>query len=357
MMSKLSKLVLPALFLLTIGLFGAKIIKEARAAPLGGGTITLSDSRPSTAGVGYTASFDNVTTTSTVKCVKLVFGTAVGNTAPPTGIGTTGVAVAASSNFVTGISGWTLDDNTNGVVKIYDATGGTPSSSTDRLVNLDGVYNGSTADTSYVLLLYSYGNQDCESSLVDSGTASFIWTTGQSVSMTVDPSLSFALSSVAVGQSVNGAAVSAATTTSTIPLGTVTSSANAVAAHTLTVSTNASGGYTVYTHFSQTLTNGSSDTITDHTGTNDSPTSFPVAGNEAFGYTTEDTSLNVTGDGADRFGANEYAGFATSNEEVAYSGGPVSNEATKVGYQVGIAGNTEAGTYTTTVIYTATPTY
>lgn len=151
-----------------------------------------------------------------------------------------------------------------------------------------------------------------------------------------------------------------ASTDGTIPFGTVTTSANGVAAHDLTLTTNAGSGYTVYTRYTQAPTNGV-DSINDlATYTNLTPGNFSAAGTEAFGYTTNDTTLSTAGYGANRFTtpASQFAAFTTSNAEVAYSTAAVTSEVTRVGYQVGIAGITPAGTYAnSTVIFTATPAY
>ena len=129
-----------------------------------------------------------------------------------------------------------------------------------------------------------------------------------------------------------------------------------IGSQTLTVSTNASNGYTVYTRYTAKPTSGS-NTIADQTGTNAAPTAFPAPGTAAFGYTTNASALG-TGT-ANRFTItpNVWAAFTTSNNEVAFSSAPVSSQATCVGYQVGIAGTTPAGTYTNTVIFTATPVF
>lgn len=179
-------------------------------------------------------------------------------------------------------------------------------------------------------------------------------TSDQAVSLTVDPSISFSIVSVGSSQTVNGATTTVASTATTIPLGTVSSSANAIAAHDLTVATNAGSGYTIYAKYTAVPTSGS-NTIEDHTGTNASPTAFSAAGTEAFGYTTDDVTLG-TGT-ANRFISNKWAEFTTSDLEVAYNAAAVSSQTTRVGYQVGVAETTEAGSYMTTVTLTVTPIY
>ncbi|NTV31325.1 hypothetical protein HGA91_05115 [candidate division WWE3 bacterium] len=334
------------------------LVKPALAASLTSGSVALSDSRINQTTVSYTITFSNVTT-SPIKCIKAQFSDAATGGSKPTGLTISSATFSGTSTYVPTPASWAIsNNNTSGVSSITYATGETPAAASSRTVVLAGITNGSTAETGYYLQFSTYNNVDCSTSPVDSAVIMFIYTNGQAVSLTVDPSLSFTVTSRSSSTSVNGATTNITTTSTTVPFGVVTSSTNAIAAQRLTVSTNAAGGYTVFTRYSGALTNASLQTITDHTGTNAAPTAFSAAGTESFGYTTADSSLG-TGT-ADRFtssGGNKWAAFTTSNAEVAYNNSPASAQTTDVGYQVGIAGGTEAGVYTTTVIYTATPTY
>ena len=277
----------------------------------------------------------------------------------PTGMVTSGVTLSGTSTYMPTPGSWTASSATPGTVKVTFATGETPAGASARTLVLGGITNGSTAETGYFVQFSTYNNIDCVSSPIDTGVTTFIYTTGQAVSLTVDPALAFTIDALAGSQVVNGVTTTVASTDGTIPFGTVTSSANSIAAHNLTVTTNAGSGYTVYTRYTQAPTNGS-HSITDWTGTNASPSTFSAAGTEAFGYTTNDATLSVTGDGTDRFTnpASQFAAFTTSNAEVARSTAAVTSEITKVAYQVGISGTTPAGTYNnSTVIFTATPAY
>jgi len=318
------------------------------AAALTGGSLTLSDSQPSASSVSYTIDFDNVTLSS-IKCIKVVLSDAATGGSAPTGINTASVTYnAANSDYIPDVETWTAAELATGSFKITNATGETPGSATGATVQVTGITNGSTVDTAYYAQFSTYDNVDCSTSPVDSGVVTFIYTTGQAVSLTVDPSISFSISSVASAQTVNGATVTVTSSSSTIPLGTVTSSANAIAAHDLAVTTNAGSGYSVSTRYSDKPTSGSND-IDDHTGDHTTPTTMS-AGTEAFGYTTEDTTYS-------QFQSNKYAAFTTSNAAIANNTVAVNNETTRVGYQVGVGGTTPAGTYTTTVILTCTPSY
>lgn len=326
------------------------------AASLTGGKVSLSDSRPSGTSVSYDIEFDNVTTSAT-RCLKVEFDTAAdGSGGKPTGLDITSAALSGSSDYIPTPASWSVsNNNTTGISSITLAGGETPAGATDRNVILTGITNGSTAETGYYVLFSTYNNTDCTSSALDSGTATFIYVTGQAVSLTVDPTISFNVAAVNSGQTVNGATTTVTTTDGTIPFGTVTSGALSIAAHDATVTTNAGSGYTVYIRYTGAPSSGA-NSIDDHTGTNAAPTAMS-AGTEAFGYTTNDSSL--AGASA-RFTDSppEYAAFTTSNAEVAYNGAAASSQTTRLGYAVGISGTTPAGTYgSSTVIITATPAY
>jgi len=272
----------------------------------------------------------------------------------PTGMVTSGVSLTGTSTYMPTPASWTAASATPGTVKITYATGEIPASSSGRTIVLGGITNGSTAETGYFVQFSTYGNVDCSTSPLDTGVTTFIYTTGQAVSLTVDPTMAFTIDLLAGSQAVNGVTTTVASTDGTIPFGTVTASANSIAAHSLTVTTNAGSGYSVYTRYSQAPTNGTHP-ITDWTGTNAAPTTFSAAGTEAFGYTTSSTSLSGT---AGRFASSKFAAFTTTNAEVAHSTAAVTSDNTKVAYQVGISGTTPAGTYnSSTVIFTATPAY
>ena len=129
---------------------------------------------------------------------------------------------------------------------------------------------------------------------------------------------------------------------------------------TLTTTTNAYNGYTVYGRVSQALTTSDGNTIANYTSPNNAPTAWSGTG---FGYTTSDTNLSGTG-GANRFtNGTHYAGFGTTSpgDPVADNTGPVTNsqinDSTTVSYRVTATNTTPAGTYTNTIIYTIVPSY
>lgn len=341
----LSILVLPVLVFASLG-------QRAAAATLTSASLQLSDSRPDEQNIDYDFTASNITSTA-INCIKVVFATTASGTTAPDDIDTTGAALDNTSDFIPTPSGWTADASTNGTILLTNNSGETPGSSSGSLF-FTGIDNGSVSGTTYFMRLNTYANTDCSSSPIDDALLTFVYTAGQNVSMMIDPTLSFTVSAVSASQSVNGATTTAMSTSTTIPFSTVTSSANAVVAQDLTISTNAPHGYSVALRYSGAPTNGTTQ-IPDHSGSNASPSSFSAAGTEAFGYTTNDATL---GSGtAARFISNKWAAATTSDEEVAYSGTAVSNQTTRVGYQAGVSGSTAAGTYITTIIYTATAVY
>ncbi len=355
-MKKFARILVTLLVVFAFPLYA--FVAETSAATLTNASVSLSDSRPSTASVTYTLAFQNVTAAN-VKCIQVQFSDAATAGSKPTGM-TLGAVTISSSTYIAGSTGWTpsITDAT-GLMKFTDVTGA--SASNGNIVFSASITNGSVASTTYYARFNSYDNVDCASTPRDDITMAFIYTTGVTVSATVDPTLTFSLGNVGSAQSVNSATTNVATVSATaVTFGSVTASTNKIAAHDLIVSTNAVTGYTVYTKYTAALTSGG-NTITDHTGTNAAPTAFPSPGTEAFGYTTEDGTLG-TGT-AGRFtatGGNKWAAYTssfTTSNEVAYSATAVATQTTRVGYQVGVTATTEPGTYTTTVVYSAVPKY
>lgn len=315
-------------------------------------SLTFSDARAAQTGVTYTVTTSSVQSTN-IKCIKAIYATTSTGTTLPSGMSTTGATVSASSTLInSSTSGWTLDASTNGTLTYTNTTGVTPSTTTGATFITSGVTNATAAGTTYFLRFATYNDTGC-SGAVDSVTVAYTYTTGQAVSISVDPSLSFTVNTVAGSQTVNGATTTAASTSSTIPLGTVTSSSNAIVAQDTVVTTNAGSGYTTYIRYLAAPSNGSHPFV-DASGSNASPATFSAAGTEAFGYTTASTSLSGT---ATRFSSGKWAAFTTTAAEVARNTAAVSNDTTRIGFQAGVSGTTPAGSYTGTVVYSVAPLY
>ena len=322
----------------------------ASVAALSSSSMTLSDPRPSETGVTYTFDSDGWDTGTTLECVRVAFTVnADGTGGVPAGMTTTGASLNASSTAVTAAS-WTEDFAANGILDIIDGTEAILASPSNLV--FDTITNPNTDDTFYATVS-TYTSNDCSTGPVDSGVVAFATKDGTPVSVTIDPTLTFTCTGLGTGQSINGETTTHVSTGGSIDyLNDVTASTSGVSAHDLGVTSNASGGYVVYVRHSGDLSSGT-DTITTHTGTNAAPSTMS-AGTEGWGYTTNDATLS--GGTANRFtsSTNLFAGFQTSNEVVMVDSG---TQTTRVGHQVDVAATTEAGTYTTDIIYTVVATF
>jgi hypothetical protein len=330
------------------------------AATLSSARLTVGDPRPNALSSNYTFTASGVTTGApgTIKCIKEMFTDTSGGVGVPTGMSTNGGGVTfdtAGSNYMPTPGSWTLAKPANGTLQLTNAAGEIPASATSRTVSINGITNSSLADTKFFLKFQTFNNTDCATSPVDNVTVLFILTNGSTLSLTVDPTLTFTVNAVGAAQNCNGATSTAASTATTIPFGTVSTAANAVVCQDLQASTNAANGYTIYARYTGAPTNALSQTIAGTSGTNAAPAAFPGAGTEAYGYTTNDATLG-TGT-AGRFISNLWGAMTTTNAEVAYEAAGVTSTTYRIGHQVGVGLTTRPGTYTTTIIYTCTPIY
>lgn len=325
--------------------------------------VTISDSRAGNASTTYDFAF-TTTVTSSIKQLDVVFcTTASGSCSTPTGILTTG-ATRASDNIAG--TGRTDTFTGNGTLSTVITTPSTQSTQAVT-VSYTGITNPTTTDSTFFARVTTYS--DTGSTVIDSASVAFAILTTTSIAVTASVASTFTFSVAAVTSgSVNGATIDVSgSTANSIPFGTLASTTPKIAAHDLTVTTNAANGYTVTVKATADppLVDGSNN-IDAFSGTNASPTTWSSpAGSSAsvntgfFGYTTNDASLG-TGT-ATRFtssGGNKWAGTTTSPLEVAYSAtGVGSSEITRVGWQSEVNGLQPAGAYTGTVVLVATPTY
>lgn len=203
----------------------------------------------------------------------------------------------------------------------------------------------------------------------DSGWTRVVILDSVEVSAAVDTIFTFTVEGAPSGQSVNGVTTTGSTGSTSIPFGTLEDGVATTTAQELTVSTNASNGYTVTMQLDQAL---QSSTGADIDGfvmgsDTDNPAAWsaPVAtvGNENtyghWGFTTDDATTTR----AFEFGAQEFAAASTSPRIVMSHDGPtngtITGEGTTfVGYRVEINGLQEAGDdYIATLTYVATPTF
>jgi hypothetical protein len=332
--------------LLNSGLANAAVLTNAKVAE--------TDSRPS-AVTSYAFTGSTVTTATTVKCIKVTFSTVASSVITPTGFTALAATVNASSTLInSSTTGWTNSSPTANTITYTNATGVTPGSATSTFV-LDNVTSSSVADTGYYYKLATFNNTDCATSPIDNSIVQFINTNGSTLSLTVDNTLSFTVNAVTSGGTCAGVTSNATSTATTIPFGTVTAATNGLVCQNLTAATNATNGYTIYIRDTGPLTNGIAQTFADWTGTNTTPTTFTAPGTEAYGYSTNDTTLGTGSTG--RFASNKFAANTTTNSEIAYEPAGLTSTTYSIAHQAAVSLTTKPGTYQTTVIYTCTPIY
>lgn len=351
--------------LLVVSSFTVFISKANATGQLTSAYVKLSDSTANSHVVTYTIGFKPASS-YTAQCVTIVFGTSASNGTKPTGMSTT----ANTKGTFTGLTdaSWSSYSSApDGTIQLEYSTGQAVTTGTTAVLPINNINNPTSADTTFYATITTYTTLTTHTCSGAQDTITVAWATTSNVtaSVTVDPSLTFQVNGQSSGVTVSngGSDQSSAgitTTSTTIPFGNMGPNSPKIAAQQLVVSTNASGGYTVYASYSAKLTDSQSHTIADHTGTNASPTTLTASTSTSkFGYTTASTTLSGT---AGRFGGDKYAGFNSdlTGAEIAgnaASPGPVDSEATIVGFKINISNTQAAGTYTTTIGYVATPTY
>ncbi len=167
-----------------------------------------------------------------------------------------------------------------------------------------------------------------------------VTTSGVAASVQVDPSLTFAVAND--GSAVNGSGDSGpvTTTSTTVPFGDVAAGSTAWGSQTLTTSTNADHGYTIYERYTGALTDANSDTFRTSAGTPGSPVSYDGSSSQSsFGYTTDSSTVV--------FGSNKWAGLTTTNAAIDTQTSAQNGNAFHVEYKVEPSNVQQPGTYTT----------
>lgn len=204
--------------------------------------------------------------------------------------------------------------------------------------------------------------------IIESANAMVAIVDNVDVSATVASTLTFEIRPLATTTPVNGATTTAASATTSLAFGTLQVGTSSVMAQELRVTTNADSGYTVTLEQDQNLTSaGGSDIDAFRDGATSTPQTWaaptPVLDSEGtyghFGFTTDD----ATGGGLQDYTSSKWRGL-DNNVPVAvmYHNGPADGSTqdkgmAKVAYRIQISALQEAGDYTSTLTYIATPIY
>ena len=354
--------ILSIFLVLTLIIFPDYILPKADAGATTLRKVTVSDSRAGGTAVTHIYNF-TVSATTAIKQVDIqICTTASGACVAPSGF-SSGTPTLVTDNLA-GV-GRTTTAPTANAMKIVVTT---PASQATQAVTLtfSGTTNPSTVDTTYFARLTTYS--DAGTTVIDGPDVmgfAILNTTSIVVSATIDPTLSFSIAPVVSGGLVNGATTNVTTTATTIPFGTMVSTSPKIAAHDITVTSNAGVGYvvTVRGTTNPVLVSGT-ENIDEFTGTNTAPTAWSspagIVGSVNtgfFGYTTNDATLGTGTPARFTSGGPKWSGTTTSPLEVAYSAVGVTGEVTRVGWEAEVNSMQVPGAYTGSVILVVTPTY
>lgn len=351
-------------------------LPHANAGTFTNAKVQINNSQAAATAVTYESRFTTTVTTA-IKQVNIKFCTQAGTSFADTCTAPSGMDASGATLSTDNIAG-TGRTNTPGA-NTFQTVVTTPSTQSTQgvIYTITGVTNPSTINTSFYARIITYS--DTGTTTIDYAVVGFaiLNTNSLAVTATVDSLLSFSIAGVASGANLNGGTgnVTVTSTANTIPFGALTTGTQAIAAHDVTITTNATNGYTVTASQSATISgnpplySGSTNNIDAFSGTNASPTTWSApAGSTAnvntgyFGYTTEDATLCVGT--ANRFtsGGPKWAGTTVTNagattQEVICNTAAISAETTRVGWDVEVNTLQPAGNYIGTMILIATPTY
>lgn len=168
------------------------------------------------------------------------------------------------------------------------------------------------------------------------------------------PLITFSISGVSSGTSIEGISTDITTTAAQASYGELQFDQVLEAASLLSVTTSANSGYTVAVSQTGDLVTVDNIVFPKVAGTNALPDIWPTSvTNGAYGYHTSDHSLG-TGNTSRFTSNNTYAKFETTPREIAYNGGPVTSDTTYMIYAIEVGKGQPAGSYSHTINYIAT---
>ena len=203
------------------------------------------------------------------------------------------------------------------------------------------------------------------------------------VSVTVDESLTFTIAGETTGSNCafgtddgTGTTVTSGVTATAIPFGTVSTEAFYKACQNVSLSTNASGGFTLTGEENTNLRTSGGTNIPDSTCDASSCTestfgTWATATNNGLAHSCRNVTGTACASGYDSSGAFRYRQFACRGSDaqcdpgtggetaqtIMSSSGPTSTVTGRIHYKLSVDGSQAAGAYTNTVTYIATPTF
>jgi hypothetical protein len=345
------------------------------------GAATAANSETNGADVSYAFTF-TVPTAATIRTFEFQFcTTAIDTCNAPAGLDvdtTPAVLLQEDDNVAFGNS-YTLTTSTNNVARFANVTGNAVGAGSVIEFTFDDVTNPTALGTYFVRINTYDSNTTWDNTTdIDSGTVATSTTNGISITSKVVETLGFSTTTDDAGEVAEGASCAAlGGSTSAIAIGDSNGALSISQAYdefsAFRLYTNAANGVVVQ-YEGSTLTKGA-DNINAAGGTAVSST----VGAEQFGLAVDadgaalfdgdnggfggagQLTLGVEYDGGDgtivNAGTATVAFVADTKTQMASAAGFVSCDTAAVRYVANIAPTTPAGTYTTTVVYFAVPTY
>jgi hypothetical protein len=333
---------------------------------------TLEDSRPSTA-ANHTITFVTPTGVALAETITITF---------PAGFGGVSSITEADVDLNDGVDDHTDAADCTGseeigvsasgqvvTLEICAGDGGNLAASTTVTIEIGdhSVESGSNQVTNHAT--QSVYTIQIGGTMTDDGDALIAVVDTLTASVTVDETLSFTVAGVAAAACSDRPDVDTeiTTTATSVPFATTTGDEFIDGCQSLTVSTNAVGGYSVTVTESDQLTFGGS-TILDGTCdggcTETTDAAWATDTNNGLGYCLEDMSgtdvQDFSGvqcnDVAPQFKIFPELGTDTP-ESIMANSGVVSGSNAHVGYRLSVSSSQGAGTYTNEIVFVATPTY
>lgn len=321
--------------------------------------IQPADGRPSQS-TTFTATFATGAS-YTVHCVVVQYALNADMTGgAPTGMTTTTATYGSETGL--GVNGhWIVyggfnNAATNGYYQFEDSTGDALTAGNYATISAQTVTSPSI--TTYYAQITTYSSavstHACGATIGEQSNVIALSTlAGVTTTVTVSPTLTLSIANS--GSAINGSGDTSpiTTTATTIPFGSVAAGATAWGSQTATVSTNAANGYALYLKDTGTLKDTNNDLLTDQTGTVTAPATFSGSSSvSSFGYT-------VGGTNAIAMGSNKWAGLGNAGTQymIGTKTTSVNSDTINVEYKVEPSNTQAPGTYSTTVVYTAVPSY
>lgn len=293
----------------------------------------------SVAGVNTTYQFTFTTAQSTtIKSASFTAcTTASGACTPVTGFADPNAStLTAQPTNLGSASGWTVDITTVGSLRLKNTSNSTAPTGS-QTVSFSNVKNPTATNSTFFIRIATFSD-DAYTNAIDTGTVATS-TAGQiTVTASVDETLTFTLANA------------------TVDLGKLSMSSTGAGVSSMTVATNASGGYSI-NYSGNTLTSGV-NTIPALSAPTASVQNSKQFGMNLVSNTTPAIGTNVSGAGtgtvATGYNTSNQFKFVPAGEVVASASIPTNSNVFTTSYIANIDGSTAAGVYSTVINYVAT---